>query len=151
MSSATDRFAASSAVFAPATDWRACAIDSASCARCWGVSPVSVVWRFAFADASPASAWLTCCCADVESIVPRGWPACTVSPSVTLTVTTLPDVVKFADTCCGAWSVPVADTDERTTPLLTVAVRTALDDGELRPTAKYAITAPMTSSTTRRC
>ena len=135
-SSATDRFAAFSAVFAFATDCRACATDSASWARCCDVSPVNVVCRLALAEASPASAWLTSCSADVGSMLPRDWPVCTCCPSFTSTVTSLPEVVKFAVTCCGAWSVPVADTDERTTPLLTVAVRTALAVVELCPTSE---------------
>jgi hypothetical protein len=56
--------------------------------------------------------------------------------------------LKFTGTETGAWTVPLAETDESTTPRVAVAVRTLAAVGvDFGPTTRYAAAAPATTTT----
>ena len=120
-----------------AIEARLCLSEIASALRCCAVSPVCAKRRFAFALARLASAWRTEFVASVESSRPRICPCWTSWPGFTSTLTTVPEVSKFTFRSLAACTVPDADTEDRTTPRETVAVRgVAFAVVLLLPTAK---------------
>ena len=121
--------------FAVLTDCSACDALTLSCARFCGVSPASVCASWAFAERRFACAVRTVSRAEVGSTRPRTWPLATCRPGLTFTETSWPPDLKLTPIESGDCTVPLAETDDVTTPLAAVAVRIAAVGAAAGPTA----------------
>ena len=121
------------AFFTPASAWATVIV---SCARFCGVSPASVCASCACAECSDERAELTASCALVGSTLPSTCPLRTCWPGLTATAVIWPLVLKLTAIELGAWTVPLAETDERTTPFAAVEVRTAAAGVLAGPTSR---------------
>ena len=79
--------------------------------------------------------------------MPSTWPSVTFWPGLTSTAVTWPPVMKFTFSDCDASTLPVADTDESTTPRCATAVR--VTDAEDELVAEPTVSAAATPSATR--